>query len=369
MGAESDANLRTISIEDEGAIAYGTTRTEYKLWIDYVFDLFGATLERRFRRYLVALIFATIIWLCGLAILAPFGLAITYLTTPGIYLFWIGITWCSNALRWLSQVYHVRTNAVRPCFPIADGEYKAFVSPFARRATDNAHIFAWSAVILFIIAAYTWAIFFSTGQPGEILALSFPRSFPSVWLSLDNVMPKMVVLDLLYGVTIIHVYTGAHLTRSTAPLYAKLSTLPVVPVPNLVTELFRGILGLYQSGALMWSFGIILAELLYEAQLEPISIGFIATVIIFGMVAFLLPQRAVHKIWRKAHDEAVGIAIREYYAYSGAQVPIDELSKLNAILSPTHTSVDFVQIANLILGQLLPLLPLLIPLVSRYALL
>ena len=121
-----------ITVDLEHADLFGTTRLEYKLWIDYIFDWFDATLERRFRRYLVAVSLATIVWGLGFLISLIIGFAQAYLHTPAVYYFGIGIAWCSNTLRWLSQVYHIRTNEVRPCFPVDDETYKRIVSPFAR---------------------------------------------------------------------------------------------------------------------------------------------------------------------------------------------------------------------------------------------
>jgi hypothetical protein len=311
----------------ENAIDFGTTRVEYKLWVDYIFDWFHATLERRWLRILVAIFCTSLIWLVGLLAFALIGHADAYVTAPGVYFYFIGIAWCLNALRWLSQTYHIRTNAVRPCFPVCNKDYKALVGPYAKKATNNWYIFRRSAVIAVVV----WVIFFfviTVTDPsvcGVLICTSttkigiFPPSLDP-WLPLlhgTKGLDRLVstsVLDMYIGVVIFLVYTGYHLTQSTAPLYARLTSLPIVPFPAVVRELFGGVIRLYSIGALMWTFGIVLAELLYEVQIEPLSVAFILTVSSLSLFAYFLPKRAVDKLSQKSLDEALKSVFSEYYA-------------------------------------------------------
>lgn len=355
----------TVTYDPDLAVLYGTTREEYKLWVDYIFDWFKATLERRFRRYLVAAGWATLIWLIGLLVLTPFGLAWLYITSPAVYFFWIGIAWCMNALRWLSQTYHIRTNRVRPCFPIGDSAYKDLVSPYARKATANWSIALHALPYAVVTWAYIAAVLFSLGgRLGPVLEFAFPRSFPLEWRTGADLIPKMVVLDFLFTVSLFHAYTGARLTLATTPLYAKLATIKVVPLPIMVTELFQGVLNLYLSGAFMWSFGIVLAELLYLAQLDLYSIYFVVAVTVLGLVAFLVPRNAVKTIWEHAKHNAIDIAIQKYYAQGTTAPPPSVVEELNRYIQAIDRSrdpgLDKGQILNLVAGQALPLIPLLL---------
>jgi hypothetical protein len=151
-------SIKQITLAPEDAKVYGTTPSEYKLWVDYIFDLFGATLEKRFRRYLVALVFGILFWGVGLILALLIGFAHGYLTTPGLYIFAFGVAWVTNCLRWLSQVYHPATNAVRPCFPIVDASYKSTVSPFAKNAVRNKRIFIGGTLFAIPILIYFGAI-------------------------------------------------------------------------------------------------------------------------------------------------------------------------------------------------------------------
>lgn len=350
-----------ITIDLEHSYLFGTTRLEYKLWIDYIFDLFGATLERRFRRYLVGIGIATVVCGLGFILASMIGFAKDYLNTPAIYYFWIGIAWCSNALRWLSQIYHIRTNAVRPCFPIDDATYKGIVSPFARKAVRNKRIFFRSTLLATPVIIYFGAIILGYIKPSSSVALGFPSSFPNYWLVGNFSVVKLVIVTILLWVTYVEVYTGVQLTISTAPLYAKLATLPVLPLPSLVSELFGGILKLYLTGALMWSFGIILIELLYYARADIIGIIFLIIVIALGMFAYLHPLSAVRKIWHKAKHQAINDALSEFYADNSPH-DSSKLKSINEYIQSLSNSepgkLNVIQFISFIAGSLLPALPL-----------
>ncbi|MGZ3602171.1 MAG: hypothetical protein ACXWQ5_21500, partial [Ktedonobacterales bacterium] len=85
----SEANPK-ITFGPENAVNYGTTSSEYRLWLDYVYDWFLVTLERRYRRYGVSLGMAAIVFLIGFLVALPFGLLDLYLSTPGVYFFTFG---------------------------------------------------------------------------------------------------------------------------------------------------------------------------------------------------------------------------------------------------------------------------------------
>ncbi len=352
--------ISKITVDPEHADLFGTTRLEYKLWVDYIFDWFGATLERRFRRYLVAIGFATIVWGLGLIISLIIGFAGDYLSTPAIYYFVVGIAWCTNALRWLSQVYHIRTNAVRPCFPIDDVAYKSMVSPFAYNAVRGKRLFFRSTLFTILVLGYFGAIMLGYIKPLSFLALGFPSSFPIYWLVGSFLLVKLAIIALFLWVAFVEVWTGAQLTLSTAPLYAKLATLPVLPLPSLVSELFQGILDLYLTGAVMWSFGIVLVELLYRTQANVLGIGFLIVVVGLGVFAYLAPRAAVRKIWGNAKRQAIGDAIADFYA-NNALRDSDKLKGINEYiqsLSGSEPGINIVQLIGFIIGQLLPILPL-----------
>lgn len=353
-----------ITLDLGRADLFGTTRLEYKLWIDYIFDWFGATLERRFRRYAVAIGLATIVWGVGLIISLTIGFARDYISTPAIYYFWIGIAWCSNALRWLSQVYHVRTNEVRPCFPVDDATYKLTVSPFAREAVRNKRIFYKGTVYVIPVLIYFGIIMLKIITPFSFLAIGFPPSFPFYWLTGNFLLVKWIIIALLMWVTYIEAYTGVQLTLSTAPLYAKLATLPVLPLPSLVNELFRGVLNLYLTGAVMWSFGIVLVELLYNAHADALGIGFLVVAIGLGIFAYLAPLAAVKTIWRKAKRQAIdNLVSTEFYGSDRPHDP-DKLKGINEYIQGLNDSepgkFNIVQLVSFIAVQLLPVLPVII---------
>ena len=344
------------------ASAYGTTRAEYKLWVDYIFDWFGATLEKRFRRYLVAGGFAVLVWSIGLLISFAIGFSGQYITTPAIYYFTVGIAWCTNSLRWLSQVYHNRTNVVRPCFPVDDRTYKNLVSPFARQATNNRRIFIRTILYTTPVILYFGAVILGYIKPLSILSLAFPPSFQNAWLGGDLAAFKWLIVAINIWVAYSEVYTGIQLTLSTAPLYGKLATLPVLPLPNLISELFQGVLNLYLSGAIMWSFGIVLVELLYETRLDPLGLAFAAAVIGLGIFAYLVPLEAVRRIWRKSKHNALDETVTNFY--SKASHSADELRNTNEYIKSLGDSepgnLNLSELVGFVGGQLLPFAPLLL---------
>ena len=361
-GMKQHMPISKVTVDPEHADLFGTTRLEHKLWVDYIFDRFGATLERRFPRYLVGIGFATLVWGLGFIMSSTIGFANDYLHTPAVYYFWIGIAWCTNALRWLSQIYHIRTNAVRLCFPIDDATYKSTVSPFARNAVRNKRIFLISTLVSIPVLGYFGAIMLGYIKPLSLLALGFPSSFPIYWLTGNFLLIKLAIISLFLWVAFVEVQTGAQLTLSTAPLYAKLATLPVLPLPSLVTELFQGVLNLYLTGAFMWSFGIVLVELLYNSRADALGIGFLVMVVGLGVFAYLAPLRAVRRIWQNAKHRALDATMFDFYA-SNTPHDTNELKGINEYIQSLGGSepgkFSLVQLISFAAGQLLPVLPLL----------
>lgn len=347
------------------AADYGTTPQEYKLWVDYVFDYFGAGLMQPYRRYAVSVCFATLVWLSGFLAALAMGIQQLYVESVGTYLFWIGICWCFNALRWLSQTYHERTNPLRACFTLGDRDYKALVSPFAHNATRNREIFLRSFLVLLPVYLYTAIIFFGPPAIQSGLVFVFPRAFPSEWHTGSELLGKMCILDLFWTVTMVHVYTGARLTLATTPLYSTLaSKLQVIPLPQLVADRCQGVLQLYRTGSLMWSFGVVLAVLLYGATLDVYSVTFIFAVLAFGLLALRRPRRAINVLWQRAKEGALDSMLAVYYDDWPTVKPFEQTIQYNryadAILAGDPTRIDSSQVINFVVNFLLPVAALLL---------
>ena len=123
---------QTIDLNDYPA--YGTSPRDYKLWVDYVYDRFGATRDRWLRRYLVSAGVGVGVFLLGLLVAIVSSLislmvqrttltndllvqSLTlYLKEPTAYIFSFDMAYAFHVLRWLSQTYHIRTNRLRACF-------------------------------------------------------------------------------------------------------------------------------------------------------------------------------------------------------------------------------------------------------------
>ncbi|MGZ5232144.1 MAG: hypothetical protein ACXWQR_14835 [Ktedonobacterales bacterium] len=366
----SEANPK-ITFGPENAVNYGTTSSEYRLWLDYVYDWFLVTLERRYRRYGVSLGMAAIVFLIGFLVALPFGLLDLYLSTPGVYFFTFGIAWFLSCLRWLSQIYHVQTNAVRPCFPVIDSEYKSVVKQYAFRATRNRTIISRSLLVSLVFCSYFAFVYFGPANARSDLLVGFPRSFAPAWHRDGDLIPKMIILDVFCIAASFGIYTGAHIMLETLPLFSKLATLPVIPFPQVVNELFTGILTVYSSGALMWSFGIVLAELIYNTQLDIIGITFSVLFAALGLLAFFLPRQSVRRTWIRSSEEAMNVLLWRYYSDSSVVRSISELTRINKYIrsvTSTHRSgFQLDQVLNLTTGQVLPLLTLLFnTVVSRH---
>jgi hypothetical protein len=361
-----------ITFGQENAENYGTTSAQYKLWLDYVYDRFGATLERRMRRYAVSLGLAAIVFTVGLTIAFFCGFLDLYLVTPGIYITTLGIAWFLGSLRWLSQSYHVHFNVVRPCFPLSDREYQKIVDPYAARATRNRIIVLRSLLVAIVFCAYLVVVYLGPQSAKSALLFGFPRSFAPAWLSGSNLIPKMVVLDVFCVAASFGIYTGAHIMLETLPLFSKLATLPVIPFPQVVNDLFVGILTVFSTGALMWSIGIGLAELIYNTQLDVIGVTFSVLFGAFGLLAFFWPRQAVRRTWMRSSEEAVNVLLGRYYADSSVIRSISELTRINKYIhsvTSTHRSgFQIDQVLNLSVGQLIPVLTLLFnTVVSRHS--
>lgn len=363
-------DIQTITYGDKATDAFGTSERDYMLWLDFVYDALGATLERRGRRYIVSAGLAIIVFLAGLLIALPFGLAQLYLTTPGVYYFVIGITWVLNSLRWLSLTYHIQTNVVRPCFPISDMEYKKIVSPYAYRATRNRIIVTRSLLIAAVFVIYFVIIYFGSDDVRSALLVGFPHSFGQRWHTGDVLVPKMLILDMFFLIASFGVYTGAHIMFMTLPLFSTLAKLPTIPLPSVVGELFTGALSLYSQGAIMWSFGIVLAEFIYSTQLDAVAIAFVVSVTAFGLLAYLWPRLAIRQTWIKSRALAIELALDDFYAAPKPR-PLNSLVRVNKYLRSAAlaegSGLRGTQVLNLVVGQLLPVISLVLkPLLARY---
>jgi hypothetical protein len=357
-----EGNNSSGQVASAGALpAYGTTGKEFKLWIDYVYDLFGAALDRPVRRYLVSLGIAALLYTLTFTIALAFGFAQLYVSSPGVYIVLIAVTWGMHALRWLSQTYHVRTNKLRPCFLIDDAPYTDLAAHYARRATNNGQIFAISLCLALVFSAYFGAIYVAPNEIRQLALVAFPPALPSEWHTGAALLPKFLCLCIASIFASVTFVSGAYIMFQTLPFYSRLASLPIIPLPNVIVELWTGVLDLYQAGALMWSVGILVAELVYGIHVDILAIAVVITVSIFGMLAFLQPRRALGRIFRRAKSETIELALKTYRNATQTDKPIQDLTELDsfvrfALINP-RTALNPGQIAALAVAQLIPILP------------
>jgi hypothetical protein len=357
-------------MSSQQASSYGTSGKEYKLWIDYIYDWFGATLERPIRRYVVSLGIGAVLFGLNLGIAYFFGFADLYLTSPGVYIVLLGVVWVTNALRWLSQTYHVRTNMLRPCFRVTDMEYNEIVAPYAKRATNNVAIVAISFFLAILFSGYVGLIYLAPNEVQQIALVAFPPTLPPAWHAGDQLLPKFMCLCSAAIVASIAIVSGAYIMFQTLPLYSRLAMLPVIPLPNVVVELWSGVLDLYQTGALMWSFGIVLAELTYGVHVDILALAFVIAVSAFGLLAFLQPRRALGRLFRRAKSETIERALRRAQTADSSEQSIQDLTELDsfvrfALVNP-RTALDPGQLLSIVGSQLVPLIPFAIRIASNW---
>src|SRR5690242_12513351 len=177
---------QTITLNDYPA--YGTSPRDYKLWVDYLYDRFGATRERWLRRYLVSAGVGVAVFLLGLLVAIVSSLisllsqrtALTndllvqsltlYFREPTTYIFSLDMAYACHVLRWLSQTYHVRTNRLRACFTVSDEEYRKMVQPLAAFASNSRRM-RLSIIVMLIACAYFLLYTFSAPPLRDVLGV------------------------------------------------------------------------------------------------------------------------------------------------------------------------------------------------------
>jgi hypothetical protein len=351
----------SITLDPQHSSEYGTDPASFRLWVDYLYDLFGATADRGLRRLLVSLGFGCTLWLLNLLIALPFGLADLYVRSAGTYIISAFIALVLYGLRWISQEYHVRTNAARPCFPIPDDQYKMVAVRVAKSASNNIRIVVATVPLLAIVWAYLVIVAFYANSIGSSLLLGFPKTFEErVWLTGEALLPKLLVLALYSGSCMFVLSTGLCTIIATLPLYFRLSRFAVVPVPAAITELFRGVLNLYLVAIALFTSGVVMLELLYNAQLDSLTVGFDALAVVLSIIGYLVPRQAVRRIWLKSRREATLLALQKFYAMRlQSSMDIAELNELvKSVSTPDGSQINLLEVLKLLGGQVLPFIVL-----------
>lgn len=340
---------------------YGTSPKDYRTWIDILYDRLGASSDRPAMNVVVSAGFGTLLWLVGLGIMAPAGLEPLYVSSFGVYVSTIGIAYGLWGIRYVSQTIHDRNNALRYCFRIENDEFIAVVAPCMRSATTNRAILVPCTLFMLFVWAYFAIVIFGTHQPGSFLLIGFPSAFPPTWRTGGALVPKALVLYLFTGVAIFVVYTGARYTVFTAQAYRRLTALPAVPLPSLVSEMCHGVNNISIFAAFSWSFGVVFGELLYGATLDPLAILFLAWVLAFGVLSFYVPHASIAQIWEQAKTNALEIVGTTYATRKPVDLAPRHLIEVEQFVHATvhHRGAQLTvsQTINLVLSQSLPLLP------------
>lgn len=307
---------QTITLNDYPA--YGTSPRDYKLWVDYIYDRFGATRERWLRRYLVSAGVGVAVFLLGLLVAIVSSLisllsqrtALTndllvqsltlYFREPTTYIFSLDMAYACHVLRWLSQTYHVRTNRLRACFTVSDEEYRKMVQPLAAFASNSRRM-RLSIIVMLIACAYFLLYTFSAPPLRDVLGVIYPRAIPLTWRGTFGI-PTLCVALLFACMIVLVSFTAFHLTNTLIYLSRTLQRdaahdpTHVQPLPSLIEDRFDGVLDLSLTGVLQFAGGIILLELLYRAQLDVAGVVFVAAAIVQGGLLFFAPRIAARSI-------------------------------------------------------------------------
>jgi hypothetical protein len=353
--------MQGISFDVDFPATYGTSGDEFRIWVDVIYDWFGATLERPIRRYLVSALVGVALFTVGLLLTLPFGLASQYLSfqTPAAYLLCFDAAYSLHAFRWLSQSYHKRANMMRPCFPISDDKYREVVIGVTRRSVQAWRIFMPAAVVTIVV----WGYFaFVTFSATNMLSGVYPGSVPKTWRdSGPQSLSSMILIDLFSAVFILIAVTALHNTVTLIRLMQALDDLPVVPVPSLITDRAKGLLNLSLAGAVLSGLGIGIVQLIYGAPLNGLGVGFVLVAVVQGTLLYVVPRRAVNRLWEKARQGLLDVALRQYYTAPPGDDPARKLSELSDVLHAESIegsqSFTWKGVLGLFSGQLLALGP------------
>jgi hypothetical protein len=307
----------TIELSDYPA--YGTSPADYKIWVDYLYDRFGATRERWLRRYLVSAGIGIGVFLLGLLVsfvaslislllaqgatlspdLVPQALSV-YIKEPTAYIFALDMAYACHVLRWLSLTYHVRTNRLRACFTISDSAYKKLVQPLARYGSNPRRM--WLALVVMLIVSGYFVVYTVSVPPlRDQLGLIYPHAVPLTWRGAFGI-PTLCVVLLFASLVVFVSFTAFQLTNTLIYLARDLQRVAmedsqhVQPLPSLIEDRFDGVLDLSLMGVLQFAGGIILLELLYRAKLDLAGFIFVAVAIIQGGLLFFAPRIAARRI-------------------------------------------------------------------------
>lgn len=299
--------------------AYGTKPVDYKLWVDYLYDRFGATRERWLRRYLVSAGVGVGVFVLGLLVavvasvinlLLTRSVALTpehifeplslYVQEPTAYIFSLDMAYAFHVLRWLSQTYHVRTNRLRACFTMSDEQYAKLVRPLAAYAANPRRMRLAIGVIL-VVCAYFLLYTFGVPPARDLLGAFYPHAVPLTWRGAYGI-PTLCVVLLFASLVVLVAFTAFHLTNTLIYLSRALRRTAledpqhVQPLPSLIEDRFDGILDLSLTGVLQFVGGIVLLEFLYRAQLDLAGFVFVTAAIVQGGLLFFAPRIAAHSV-------------------------------------------------------------------------
>jgi hypothetical protein len=355
----------SITYDPDHLAENGTSGTDYKLWLDYLYDWVGATPERVLRTVLFSVALGAGLFVVGLLASTPFDLAQLYVSQPASYILPIWVAYALYALRWVSQQYHRRAYMMRPCFAISNAEFRQISVKLAEKATDPGAILRPTIILTAALWIYMAVIGFAPLPVSKRVGVLYPDLVPNIHATHTNFF-HIVLVALTVAVFILVAVTCIQVSRTLIRLLDRFATLPTVQVPSLVIASADGILNLSVNGAVLFGLGIVLLELAFKLQYRSVldlpGYTLVLAALLQGLLVFFLPRRSATRIWKRAREELVKRAINEYWqqaAQVSATQEIVQLSNLlQAELNSTRNTITLTGLFQLVVGQLVVIAPI-----------
>jgi hypothetical protein len=354
----------------------------FKLWVDHLYnalgdtfggkedDSFGRSIVERVHRYAITLGAGLSLFVVGFLVSLLGGFPLFYLTKPGVYLVCIWVAYSLHSYRYLSQMYHMKSNQMRQCFRVSDSAYQKVAEELAKRAANGKGFLIRSSLVTLLLWIYIAVTTYVPSANSSALGAVFPHFLSRLWTLEPSIM-KTAVLDLFSGVCVFVALTALEETSSLIQLLRKFQELPVIPIPGLITMRAEGLLSLSEIGSTLFVFGVVLIEIAYRlagSGLDVVGVGLVVIAIIQGLSVFVVPRVYVRRLWQRARNALVVVAlgsVKTFYPSGELEIPpaqAELLFEVNGLIQSDQIigskSVTFTGLVAFAAGQILPFVAL-----------
>jgi hypothetical protein len=361
---------------------YSTSLKDIPGWLDWLFD------RSPLSTAVTAVVVSFVVFIGGFVIAKSISFDQEYLTSIPIYVGSIGIALVLGIIRYVSKKIHISYEKLRPCFLVDDTLYKNTVTSWLSKIWSPGG--NWPAfIILFLISiAAVHVTFYKPSLLNNSLLSSLkPPLFRESWFTGPGIDIKAAII-IYYGFFISYLL-GPSLRMLILNFFflRDLKKFPVIPIANIIRSRFQGVKAFYVHVSFAWFIGVGLFGFVFFNKLDVLSVFFLISLSIIGLLTFLTPHIIFRGYLESSHELAcnialaslnrdIGINLKENHVtanHVGLDISLNKLAEnlkdLSGIILSTSLPKPFIYDTSdtlmLVMGQLIAFARLLFEIYKR----